>query len=71
MESNVSNTPMVMPDKDIFGDLLETNNLVLKVSVLLLTVVLFVVCFRLSVFLLGSYLSVSYTHLTLPTNREV
>jgi len=57
MESNVSNTPMIMPDKDIFGDLLETNNLVLKVSVLLLTVVLFVVCFRLSVFLLGSYLS--------------
>lgn len=57
MESNVSNTPMVMPNKDIFGDVLETNNLVLKVAVLLLTVVLFVIFFRFSVFFLGSYLS--------------
>lgn len=57
MESNIPNTPMVMPDKDILGDLLETNNLVLKVAVLLLAVVLFVIFFRFSVFLLGSYLS--------------
>lgn len=57
MDSPISNTPMVMLDKDIFGDILETNNLVLKVAVLLLSVVLFVVFFRLCIFLLGSYLS--------------
>lgn len=60
MENNImdSNTFNVNPSVDIFGEILETNNLVLKVAVLLVVVVLFVVLFKFSVFILGSLFSV-------------
>lgn len=61
MEENIlesNTTSNVIPKVDIFGEILETNNLVLKVAVLLVVVVIFVVLFKFSVFVLGSLLSI-------------
>lgn len=60
MDNSILNEPYVSdkkPKVDIINELLETNNMILKVAVLLVVVVLFIIVFRFSIYILGKYLS--------------